>query len=157
MKHLKKYNESLNEQLDVEYIRMCFTDIIDDYGANRDIRLQTDEPEIVSGYVHKPSAYGGRFKESWQIRIKLGDDSDGGVTSATGRSTYKVGYNLDKLMQESEERTKILQDIDVAIKRLRDKYDYQVLIDKEFTSFEERSLSKQGWKEEFIIIRIEFI
>jgi len=135
---------------------MCFADIIDDYDANREITLLSDEREIVSGYVYKPTIYPDdeRFKESWNIRIKLWDDSDGDVTSAVHIRTYKVGYDLDKLVQEAKRRNDILQDIDIAVKRIKDKYNYNVSTHKEFTSFENGGLSKQGWKEEFIIIKI---
>lgn len=153
MKHLRPYNENLNEALDVEYIEMCFADIIDEY-ANRKITLLSDENTIVPGYVHKMPQWEGD-KESWSIRLKLWDDSDGNVTSAVYLQTYKVGYNLDKLVKEAKVRNEILQDVDIAVKRLKDKYDYDILIDKEFTSFEQRSLDKQGWKEEFIVIRIK--
>jgi hypothetical protein len=155
MKHLKRYNESIEQGLDIEYIQMCFADLIDEY-ANKKITLQSDEGTIVSGYVHKMPKWEGD-KESWSIRLKLWDDSDGDVTSAVYLQTYKVGYNLDKLVQEARVRIEILQDIDIAVKRLRDRYEYNILIDKEFTGFDTRGtgLTKQGWKEEFIVIRIK--
>ena len=31
MKHLKRFNESKEEEFDVEYIRHCFVDIIDEF------------------------------------------------------------------------------------------------------------------------------
>ncbi len=154
MKHLKTYESKHPiENLDIEYILMCFADIIDDYDANREVTLLSDEREILPGHSHKTYRH-DRLRESWSIRLKLWDDGDVDVTSAVPGHTYKVGYDLYKLSQEAKRRSDILQDIDVASKRIKDKYNYNIFIDKEFTSFE--GGWNKGWKEEFIIIRISW-
>ena len=38
MKHLKRFNESKEEEFDVEYIRHCFADIIDEFDFKIEIK-----------------------------------------------------------------------------------------------------------------------
>ena len=37
MRHLKKFNESIEEVLDIDYIRQCFIDLIEDESAGGEI------------------------------------------------------------------------------------------------------------------------
>jgi hypothetical protein len=40
MKHLKRFNESKEEEFDIEYIRHCFVDIIDEFNLKIEDKSQ---------------------------------------------------------------------------------------------------------------------
>lgn len=160
MKHLKPYNrivENSSDELDIEYIEQCFAELIDQY-PNGNLTFQSDETPV-SGYGYTES-FNKRYNtnvnglpERWGIRIKVWDDSDGDVTSHASHC-HKTGYSINKLLTESKRRYEDIQDLEISIKRLRDRYDYNITIGKDFTNYPTKTSTKQGWKEEFIVVRI---
>jgi len=106
MKHLKRFYENVNEELDIEYIKHCFADLSDDKEC--DVEYETHED--FANYD---------VEEYVDISIDIPRLTKGGV--AEGPSTYHF-QGIQKMIENSEKIAFILKWIDIAIKRLKDEY-----------------------------------
>jgi hypothetical protein len=105
MKHLRKFNEGVNQVLDVEYIKLCFADLLDgschkEYCTcdNNKCRIKLVEVTETVSYV------------SVIIDLK----------KTTLSSSH--GDTIDKLIQNSNYNNKILQEVEVALNRINDEF-----------------------------------
>jgi len=117
MKHLKRFNESKEEEFDVEYIRHCFADISDEFNLkieDKSFKEWHGENEEESTDVH-----------CLQIVIDL-PRLNGRIAFVGEVSEFEKQYGLcnaiEDLVKASSDLAKILETVDVAIKRLSDEF-----------------------------------
>jgi len=116
MKHLKRFNESKEEEFDVEYIRHCFVDIIDEF--NLKIEDKSFKEYDMTDKVHTEVP-------CLQIVIDL-PRLNGRIAFVGEVSEFEKQYGLcnaiEDLVKASSDLAKILETVDVAIKRLSDEF-----------------------------------
>jgi hypothetical protein len=117
MKHLKRFNESKEEEFDQEYIRHCFADISDEFNLkieDKSFKEWHGENEEESTEVH-----------CLQIVIDLprlnGRIAFVGEVSEMEKR-FGLCHGIEDLVKASSDLTKILETVDVAIKRLSDEF-----------------------------------
>ena len=118
MKHLKRFNESKEEEFDQEYIRHCFADISDEFNLkieDKSFKEWHGENEEESTDVH-----------CLQIVIDLprlnGRIAFGGEELSEMEKRFGLCHGIEDLVKASSDLTKILETVDVAIKRLSDEF-----------------------------------
>jgi hypothetical protein len=118
MKHLKRFNESKEEEFDQEYIRHCFVDIIDEFNLkieDKSFKEWHGENEEESTDVH-----------CLQISIDLprinGRIAFGGEELSEFEKQYGLCHGIEALVKASSDLAKILETVDVAVKRLSDEF-----------------------------------
>jgi hypothetical protein len=106
MKHLKRFYENVNDELDIEYVKHCFADLSDDpecrleYEAN-----DKNDPHFEEKYV-----------EFVDISIDVPRLTKGG--------------SIEKMVENSERIALVVKSVDIAIKRLKDEYpSYNINVD----------------------------
>lgn len=110
----RRLNESAEEDFDVEYIRNCFADIIDEF----DLAI-TEEEESGSGYIWgKPK----HVKVEIEVprlsgKIAFGDEPIGDIDAR-----YGLKHSISDLIKASADLNRILEMVDLAIKRLSEEY-----------------------------------
>lgn len=97
MKYLKHINESNTSNI-IEYIKLCFADILDDDNFNSDWTIQS------SGNIYR-------------IGIEMKTPT---VSGNPFIGLYKT--SIDDLLVRNKQIEELLLDIDVAIKRFKDQY-----------------------------------
>jgi len=116
MKHLKRFNESKEEEFDVEYIRHCFVDIIDEF--NLKIEDKSFKEYDMTDKVHTEVP-------CLQIVIDL-PRLNGRIAFVGEVSEFEKQFGLcnaiEDLVKASSDLAKILETVDVAIKRLSDEF-----------------------------------
>jgi len=117
MKHLKRFNESKEEEFDQEYIRHCFADISDEFNLkieDKSFKEWHGENEEESTEVH-----------CLQIVIDL-PRLNGRIAFVGEVSEFEKQFGLchgiEDLVKASSDLAKILETVDVAIKRLSDEF-----------------------------------
>jgi hypothetical protein len=120
MKHLKRFNESKEEEFDIEYIRHCFVDIIDEF--NLKIEDKSFKEYDMTDKVHTEVP-------CLQIVIDL-PRLNGRIAFVGEVSEFEKQFGLcnaiEDLVKASSDLAKILETVDVAIKRLSDEFpDYK--------------------------------
>jgi hypothetical protein len=165
MKHLIRYNESddndNDNKLDIKYIESCFAELIDnyiDYNNGYLGRNSWTKNPITSSLEYGAEDYYNN--ESWSMRLLLegtptnmsDDVSDGSIkTSGVHRSSYRIGYKLGKLVKDANEKLEILKEIEVGVKRIKEKYpSYNIDFNKQFTHGKDTQTTIQ----EFIVVGI---
>lgn len=101
MKHLKKFNENKEQGLDIEYIKHCFIDILEneDYDCEIDEEGFNDDNSTLCIFIYEP-----------QLNIKL--------------------QSLDEYINEIDGFTKLAKELNSSTMRLKDEYpNYDVNID----------------------------
>jgi len=118
MKHLKRFNESKEEEFDQEYIRHCFADISDEFNLkieDKSFKEWHGENEEESTDVH-----------CLQITIDLprlnGRIAFGGEELSEMEKQFGLCHGIEDLVKASSDLAKILETVDVAIKRLSDEF-----------------------------------
>ena len=112
MKHLKRFYENVNDELDIEYIKHCFADLSDDPKCDVEYETHEDYQRDYPGYY---------VEEYVSLNIDVPKLS-------------KVGESIkfEKMIENSERVVFVVKSIDVAIKRLKDEYpSYDIKIDYE--------------------------
>lgn len=100
MKHLKKFNENKEEGLDIEYIKHCFSDLIDD--------------EICDVEFHEMSDFNSVLIQVGINRVIKGmEKSD---------SDYEYDINMDHLQENIDRISYISKRIVSGIKNLQEEY-----------------------------------
>ena len=117
MKHLKRFNESKEEEFDQEYIRHCFVDIIDEF--NLKIEDKSFKEYDMTDKVHTEVP-------CLQIVIDLprlnGRIAFAGEEISDIQKQYGLCHAIEDLVKASSDLAKILETVDVAIKRLSDEF-----------------------------------
>lgn len=118
MKYIKKFNENnKEEEFDVEYIRHCFVDIIDEF--NLKIEDKSFKEYDMTDKVHTEVP-------CLQITIDLprlnGRIAFGGEELSEMEKQFGLCHAIEDLVKASSELAKILETVDVAIKRLSDEF-----------------------------------
>lgn len=100
MKHLKKFNENKEEGLDIEYIKHCFSDLIDD--------------EICDVEFHEMSDFNSVLIQVGINRVIKGmEKSD---------SDYEYDINMDHLQENIDRMSYVSKRIVSGIKNLQEEY-----------------------------------
>ncbi len=112
MEHLRKFNESINEHLDIEYIKHCFNDLSDD--PECDVEYDTHEDWLRDNPNN--THYNG--EEYVDLSIDIPRITKGGT--------------FERMIGNSERISHIIKSIDISIKRLKDEYpNYNIEINYE--------------------------
>lgn len=120
MKHLRKIFES-NED-DRRYIEECFLDVLENPNFEVDDLLEVDLTEKVD---YPLSVYKLHIEEGNNIKIL--------APSGTNAMIGKMKVDLDLLKMKGEKMSELLEDIEVAINRIEEKFpisETQVYINK---------------------------
>ena len=105
MKHIRKFNEGKDDDFDIEYIKTCFAELIDDF------EVTMEQKHLLSGKLFKITITLPRLNG----RISLNGES-------TIRASWGLENSLKTLIQNSKDLTKILELCDISINRLSDEY-----------------------------------
>ena len=119
MKHLRRFSESVEERLDIEYIRQCFIDLIEDKGAAGDLDTMVwDEAagqEVEDGktecafYCFEPVVNMDiESEEEYFAGIEKVDEFSKNLKSAISRlrdeyPSYKIAFHCE--LQEGDMKT----------------------------------------------------
>jgi hypothetical protein len=105
MKHLKRFNENVEDDLDIEYIKHCFADLSDDPECG--LEYETNEDHVAECEVEYVS-----------------------ISFNIPRITK--GRSIEKMVENSERIALVVKSLDIAVKRLKDEYpSYKINIDYE--------------------------
>lgn len=100
MKHLRKFNESERESLDIEYIKHCFIDILEneDYDCEIDEEGFSDDNSVLCIFLYEP-----------QINLEL--------------------QSLDEYLNNIDQLSKLSKELKSSTMKLKDEYpNYKVNI-----------------------------
>ena len=105
---IRKFNEGANREIDAEYVRNCFADLIDEGKAKA---------------IEKSSAAYGSWIEihcliEFPDEPKLGDNPKSKLGASWMTNTRKIGDSIKKL----EGAAAAMREIEVCIERLADEY-----------------------------------
>jgi hypothetical protein len=127
MKYLRKIFES-NED-DKKYIEECFLDISENPNFEVDDLLEVDVPES----VRCPMSI-------YKLHIELGKSIS--LPQPINSNLYigKVETSLEFLRMKNEKLNELYDDIEVAIERIKDKFDYKCAIKIETNRREEMDI-----------------
>ena len=127
MKRLRRFNESKTE-IDYDYVYQCFAELLDDDKAEiREIKNDIETPLPTTG---KLSAYNHYIVID--LKIKRVNTLD------YFKRIYKIeNSKLLDYINDIKSNTELLQEVEVALNRLSDKYpEYRVSFDiKEYSTF----------------------
>lgn len=112
MKHLRRIFES-NED-DKRYIEECFLDISENQNFEVDDLLEVEVPKSLA---HPMVIY--------KLHIELGQDLSLPQPVSSNLYIGKVETSLTFLRMKNEKLNELYDDIDVAIKRIKDRFDYK--------------------------------
>ena len=110
MKHLRRIFESAED--DKRYIEECFLDISENLNFEVDDLLEVDVPKSLA---HPMVIY--------KLHIELGQDLS--LHPVGNPYIGKVETSLTFLRMKNEKLTELYDDIEVAIKRIKDKFKYK--------------------------------
>lgn len=112
MKHLKRFNENAEDDLDIEYIKHCFVDLSDDPECG--LEYETHEDHINGWSAELTKKYGQYVSISFNI------------------PRITKGRSIEKMVENSERIALVVKSLDIAVKRLKDEYpSYKINIDYE--------------------------
>lgn len=103
MKFIKKYNESSDSKVDIEYIKDCFIDVLENNYFESEIKRDDYEERRVC------------FRRI-KVDIKIITPDPKGQNSIIGR----VDVTLDQLKKRVDKMNELVLDIETAIKRVLD-------------------------------------
>ena len=105
MKHLKKFNESKQEKLDVDYLTNCFVELIDEGAIHR--------------YEEAVSQNGKNFEEFIiQVEIPMIKDEK----SYPSNHYRAVGIPIEKHVENAQRRLWIFEEIENSLEKVKIKY-----------------------------------
>ena len=118
MKHLKRFNESKEEEFDVEYIRHCFADISDEFN------LKIEDKSFKEW--HGENDEDSTEVPCLQITIDLprlnGRIAFAGEELSEMEKQYGLCHGIEDLVKSSSDLARIIETVDVAVKRLSDEF-----------------------------------
>ena len=119
MKHLRRFSESVEERLDIEYIRQCFIDLIEDESAAGDLDTmvwdEAAEQEVEDGktectfYCYEPVVNMDiESEEEYFAGIEKVEEFSKNLRSAISRlkdeyPSYKIAFHCE--LQEGDMKT----------------------------------------------------
>jgi hypothetical protein len=113
MKHLKRFYENVNDELDIEYIKHCFADLSDDPECN--VEYETHE-DFLRDNPNNPYYDGVEYVD---LSIDVPKLTKGGGS-----------MKFEKMIENSERIALVVKSVDIAIKRLKDEYpSYNINVD----------------------------
>lgn len=129
MKHLKKFNENKEEGLDIEYIKHCFSDLIDD--------------EICDVEFHEMSDFNSVLIQVGINRVIKGmEKSD---------SDYEYDINMDHLQENIDRMSYVSKRIVSGIKNLQEEYpNYNIKC-----TYNKVNIKRKPDMDDFIDLKIE--
>ena len=119
MRYIKKFNESSKEEeFDIEYIRHCFADISDEFDIKiEDKSFKEWHGENEEEYTEVPCL---------QISIDLprinGRIAFQGEAISEMERQFGLCNSIEDLVKSSSDLARILETVDVAVKRLSDEF-----------------------------------
>ena len=119
MKHLKRFNESKEEEeFDQEYIRHCFADISDEFNLKiEDESFKEWHGENEEEYTEVPCLQITIDLPRLNGRIAFGEEKISEM-----EKQYGLCHAIEDLVKASSDLAKIVETVDVAIKRLSDEF-----------------------------------
>jgi len=118
MKHLKRFNESKEEEFDIEYIRHCFVDIIDEFN----LKIEDKSFKEWHGEDEEESTDVPCLQISIDLPRLNGRIAFGGEPLTDSEKQFGLCNTIEDLVKASSDLAKILEIVDVAIKRLSDEF-----------------------------------
>jgi hypothetical protein len=118
MKHLKRFNESKEEEFDVEYIRHCFVDIIDEFN----LKIEDKSFKEWHGENEEESTDVPCLQISIDLPRLNGRIAFGEEAISEMEKQYGLCNAIEDLVKASSDLVRILETVDVAIKRLSDEF-----------------------------------
>jgi hypothetical protein len=112
MKHLRKIFE--NNEEDKAYIEECFFDISENPNFEVDDLLDVDAPESISYLM-----------VIYKLHIELGKNLSLPKPVTSNLYIGMVETNLEFLKLKNEKLSELYSDIEVAINRIKDRFDYK--------------------------------
>lgn len=125
MKYLRRIFENTTSD-EVKFIEECFLDVTENYEGYFDIRYECEDEgneDIDDG----EDSHEYREKAPYQMailsmRIDLGKNLTLEQPVASNLYTGKVNTTLDFLIMKSEKMKELLEDIQIAVERVKDRY-----------------------------------
>ena len=123
MKHLKRFNESKEEEFDQEYIRHCFADISDEFNLKiedksfKEWHGENEEDVEIIGYTVVPCLQITIDLPRLNGRITFGEEKP-----SEREKQFGLCHAIEDLVKASSDLTRIIETVDVAIKRLSDEF-----------------------------------
>lgn len=116
MKHLKRFNENVEDDLDIEYIKHCFADLSDDPECR--LEYETHEDHINGWFGFKIAELKKKYGQYVSISFNI--------------PRITKGRSIEKMVENSERIALVVKSLDTAVKRLKDEYpSYKINIDYE--------------------------
>lgn len=113
MKRLRRFDEASSNEIDAEYVRNCFADLIDSGKAKA---VEKSSNNIFS------AAYGSWIEIHCLVEFpdepKLGDNPKSKLGASWLANTRKIGDSIKRL----EEAAAAMREIEICIERLADEY-----------------------------------
>ena len=125
MKYLRRIFENSTSD-EVKYIEECFLDVTENYEGDFDIRYELEDDDDSDDF-DEDEQYEYREKSPYSMvilsmRIDLGKNLTHNQPIASNLYTTKVETTLDFLIMKSEKMKELLEDIKVAVERVKDRY-----------------------------------
>lgn len=130
MKYIKKFNESSKEEeFDIEYIRHCFADISDEFNLKIEDKSfkewhglgipmeENDDSVDVEEYTEVPCLQISIDLPRINGRIAFGEEKPSEMERQFG-----LCHSIEDLVKASTDLARILETVDVAVKRLSDEF-----------------------------------
>ena len=113
MKHLKRFNESTEEALDIDYIRQCFIDLID----NEEVEIEMGTKGILFIFKKEPELEDGDIEgyvESRKNQIKFMDTIKSSIDKVLDEyPEYKYKYWISESGENNAWVNTIERDINI--------------------------------------------
>lgn len=114
----KRLNENKEEEFDQEYIRHCFVDIIDEFDIKiEDKSFKEWHGENEDEYTEVPCLQIAIDLPRINGRIAFGEEKPSEM-----EKQYGLCHTIEDLVKASSDLARILETVDVAIKRLNDEF-----------------------------------
>jgi len=119
MRYIKKFNESSKEEeFDIEYIRHCFADIIDEFDIKiEDKSFKEWHGENEENFTEVPCLQISIDLPRINGRIAFGEEKPSEMERQFG-----LCHSIEDLVKASTDLARIVETVDVAVKRLSDEF-----------------------------------
>ena len=118
MKYIKRFNESKEEEFDQEYIRHCFADISDEFN----LKIEDESFKEWHGENEEESTEVPCLQITIDLPRLNGRISFGGEELSEMEKQYGLCHVIEDLVKASSDLAKIIETVDVAVKRLSDEF-----------------------------------
>jgi hypothetical protein len=114
----KRLNESKEEEFDQEYIRHCFADISDEFN----LKIEDESFKEWHGENEEESTEVPCLQITIELPRLNGRIAFGEEKPSEREKQYGLCHTIEDLIKASSDLTRILETVDVAIKRLNDEF-----------------------------------